>query len=272
MEIQNKVAVVTGAGSGIGRALAKQLAKKGATVIINDFNEETLAETAQMIQKKGNKCSSYPFDVSNRAAVYNFAENVLSEHGPVDIVINNAGVALGRYSVLEVDYEDFEWVMGINFWGVVYGTKAFLPHLLKRPAASIVNISSVFGLAGIAEQAPYCSTKFAVRGFTESLRMELLEYPNITVTSVHPGGIKTNIVLNGRAQDEATKEKTNKIFQKKLTRTTASAAAKKIIKGITKNKSRVLIGPDATIMDRIIRLFPVRYTKLFATQLAKAQE
>lgn len=261
--MKNKKVVITGAGSGIGRALAIQFAQMQAEVIICDVKPHTLAETQEMIQQMGGKAHSYLLNVSDKTAVFDFAQKVIQAHQSIDIVINNAGVALATAKVDEVKLVDFEWIMGINFWGVVYGTQAFLPHLRTRPEAWIVNISSVFGLAGIEGQSPYCSTKFAVRGFTESLRMELLD-SNITPIVVHPGGIDTNIVRDSRGDDAEAIAKLAANFAQNAAKTTAEQAAATIIKGILRKKKKILIGTDAWVMDRFVRFLPVLYSKIFA--------
>jgi len=268
--LANKIAVITGAGSGIGRELALQLSSKGAVVALTDFNAKTLQKTYQDILDKGGRASQYVFDVANREAVYGFAEEVLDEYGHVDIVINNAGVALGRLTVNEVSYKDFEWIVGINMWGPIYGTKAFLPTLLKRPEASIVNISSLFGIIGMGTQAPYCTTKFALRGFNESLRMELID-TNVVISSVHPGGIRTNIARNSRPVSESEKAKMVKRFDK-LAKTTAESAAAQIIRGIQAKNTRILVGNDAKIMDVIARIFPRLYTRFISSRVKKMEK
>jgi len=267
--LKDKVIVITGAGSGIGRALAVQLAGEGAILALNDYNAETLAETVEMLNSK---VSQHVFDVSNKEAFYAFAKDVIQLYGKVDVVINNAGVALGEITVSEVSLEQMEWLMGINYWGVVYGTKAFLPSLLEQPEASLVNISSVFGIIGVGTQATYCSAKFAVRGFTESLRMEMRQAGSkLCVTSVHPGGIKTNIARSARDEHNPDRQaKTAKNFDK-LTRTSAEDAAKTIIRGIKKKKYRVLIGGDARLIDFLARLLPVRYTGIFLRARARIE-
>lgn len=259
--LTDKVIVITGAGSGIGRALAVQLAGQGATLALNDYNAETLAETVSQLD---GKVSQHVFDVSDKEAFYAFAKDVIQLYGQVDVVINNAGVALGEITVSEVSLEQMEWLMGINYWGVVYGTKAFLPHLLERPEASLVNISSVFGIIGVGTQATYCAAKFAVRGFTEALRMEMrIAGSKLCVTSVHPGGIKTNIARSARDEHNPDRKARSAKSFDKLTRTSAEDAAKTIIRGIKKKKHRVLIGGDARLIDFIARFLPVRYTGLF---------
>lgn len=255
---QNKVAVITGAGSGIGRELALQLAARGAKVAINDYNANTLAETGRAIDKNGGTAVCYPFDVSDRDLLYQFADDVLKQFGQVDLVINNAGVSLGGYDTLQISDEDFEWLININMWGVIHGSRAFLPHLLKRPEASLVNISSVFGLFGVPQQSPYCTAKYAVKGFTESIRRELLE-SNVTVSVVHPGGIKTNIVRNGRHASTADLEQLAQEFDEQLARTTAADAAATIIKGIQKKRSIILIGNDARLINLATRILPQKW-------------
>lgn len=270
MNLKDKIVVLTGAGSGIGRALAVQLAAEGAILILNDYKADTLAETIDMID--GGKVSPHVFDVSKREAWEDLTTQVIQQYGHVDVVINNAGVALGEISVNEVTIEQMEWLMGINYWGVVYGTKSFLPQLLQRPEASIVNISSVFGLAGIANQATYCSAKFAVRGFTESLRMEMHQLnARVCVTTVHPGGIKTNIARDARDNNTQRQKEMAKNFDN-VARTSPEEAARVIISGIKKKKHRILIGKDAFAMDRVVRWFPVRYTRIFFNQLQKMRK
>ncbi len=274
MKIINKVAVVTGAGSGIGKALAIQLAEKGALLAISDIHAENLEETYQAILPKtgaGGIMKSV-FDVADKEKMHEFAEQVAAQFGKTDIVINNAGVALGKTSLLDLKYEDFEWLMGINFWGMVYGTKAFLPQLIKRPEASIVNISSLFGLIGVAYQVAYCTSKFAIRGFNESLRMELQHaHPHVVVTSVHPGGIQTNIARNSRWTtdiDPAKRERDIQRFEK-LFITPAEEAARQIIRGIERKNPRVVIGRDAKIPDFLARFFPRKYTSIVGRVLQR---
>lgn len=261
--INGKVAVVTGAASGIGRATAQLLSAEGALVVISDVDQKGLDKTADLIRDAGGKVSAHILDVSDRDAVYDFAAKVKSDHGGADIVINNAGVAqVAR--VDELSYEDFEWVMDIDFWGMVYGTKAFLPQLQEKGAGHIANVSSIFGLISVPTQAAYNSAKFAIRGFTEALNREM-EGTDIFVTSIHPGGIKTNIVNNARflqsttvADQQAAKDNFDM-----LAKTTPEKAARTIVNGIKKNKPRVLIGMDARFVDWVQRLLPTRYGFLF---------
>ena len=227
------VAVVTGAASGIGRALAVRLAQeKIAGIAISDVNEVGLKETAEMAGKFGIPVSTHVVDVSRLDQVRVFASDVVEKHGHATHLINNAGVGLiGTFD--QISLEDFEWLMGVNFWGVVYCTKAFMPILESQESAHIVNVSSVFGLIAPAEQSAYSSAKFAVRGFTESLRHELVD-TNISVSCVHPGGIKTNIVKNARLGAEAPEEWKHQgaKFFDKVAKTSPEEAAEVIVTGI----------------------------------------
>ena len=257
---QGKVVVITGAGSGMGRDLALQLSTLGASVALNDWNGETLAQTLQSVESAGGKGMAMAFDVGDQTAVSDFAEAVLARYGQVDVVINNAGIAMERRSIASTPMEEFERVVRVNLWGVIYGTLAFLPHLKMRPEAAIVNISSIFGIMGYGGQGAYSTTKFGVRGFTETLRQEL-HGSRITVTCVHPGGVKTGIIKNIPGEASPAKEKFASNFEK-IAQTTSSDAAKKIIRGIQKKQNRILIGNDARLMDWVARLFPQRYERI----------
>lgn len=259
----NSVAVITGAASGIGRALAVRFAReKIGGIAISDVNEAGLAETAAEIERLGVRVSTHLVDVSKLGEMRQFAADVLEEHGQVTHLINNAGVGLiGTFE--QASIEDFEWLMGINYWGVVYGCKIFLPTLLEQGEAHIVNISSVFGLIAPEEQAAYCSSKFAVRGFTESLRHEYAG-TNLHVSCVHPGGVRTNIVRNSRAGEntpEEWKQQGEKFFDK-VARTTPEEAAELILDGIKTKNPRVLIGKDAKAISTLSRLFPAKYLRV----------
>jgi short-subunit dehydrogenase len=259
-QFTDKIAVVTGAGSGIGKEVALQLAAKGAFLVISDVNNNSLLETASAIGASA--CESHIVDVGNAAAVFAFAEKVLQKHGHIDILVNNAGFALGKISFRDIKMEDYHKIVNVNLWGVINHTKAFLEALLTRPEAHIVNISSVFGIIGVKEQVPYCTTKFAVRGFTEALRMEL-RGSNVSTTCVHPGGIDTNIVKNGIHYE--TEEKVKELVEKfhvKAGRTSPKEAARQIIEAIRKKKEKLLIGLDAKAIDQLARTFPVGYTAM----------
>lgn len=261
-DFTHKVVVITGAGSGIGRALAQRFSGAGARLALADNHAENLAETAHMLGDVA--VLTQTLDVADREAVYAFADKVKETYGGADVVINNAGVTFAN-SVEDSSYEDFEWLMGINFWGVVYGTKAFLPLLKEADEAAVVNISSVFGIIAFPGQAAYNASKFAVRGFTEALRHELaMEGSSVQAISVHPGGIKTNIASNARFYkdlDGNTDHAQASADFAQVARTTPDKAAETIINGIKSHNPRVLIGTDAKIIDRVQRLSPVNYIK-----------
>ena len=262
----NKVAAITGAGSGIGRALALNLAKQGCHLALSDVNEQGLAETVQQAQAFGVKVTSQKLDVANKDGVHAWADSVVRDHGKVNLIFNNAGVALGS-TVEGMSYDELAWVMNINFWGVVYGTKAFLPYLKASGDGHIVNVSSVFGLCSQPTQSAYNASKFAVRGFTEALRQELdLEKAPVSVTCVHPGGIKTNIAKAAKMNDSIRSvgldpSTSTKNFEK-MFRTTPAEAANVILNAVQKDSRRVLIGGDAYVIDAMQRLLPTSYQKL----------
>jgi NAD(P)-dependent dehydrogenase (short-subunit alcohol dehydrogenase family) len=261
---KNKVAAITGAASGMGRELAVELAQRGCHVALSDVNEAGLAETAALVRKHGVKVSTTKLDVANREAVNAWADQVATEFGQVNLVFNNAGVALGA-TLDKVKPADFEWIMGINFWGVVWGTQAFLPHLKKAGEGHIVNTSSLFGLMSQPTQGTYNASKFAVRGFTESLRQELdVENCGVSATCVHPGGIRTNIAKAAKLDPSMAKpgqdvEAARRRFDKLLNTTTANSAARKMIRAVEKNQRRVLVGPDAVFLDKFVRLVGASY-------------
>lgn len=247
--LNNKVAVVTGAGSGIGRELAIELAKKGCCLAITDVNEKGLADTVAMLGLSDDKVKSYIVDSASKEATFELAENVMKTFGQVDIVVNNAGIA-SFGSVEETPIDVFEKVIGVNLWGVVHGCRAFLPYLRQRPEASLVNVSSIFAFIPLPENAPYNMSKYAVHGLNETLMLELKDSP-VNLLSVHPGGIKTNISNSAINMDSEVKKKFNKSLK-----TTANSAAKQIISAIEKDKSYVFVGTDAKILQFIKRLSP----------------
>lgn len=266
----DRVAVITGAGSGIGRALALELAGLGALLALSDIDEVAVADTAARCEKLGAQARGYRLDVADREAMSAHADQVLAEFGRVNLVVNNAGVALVA-TVEEMSYEDLEWIVGINFWGVVHGTKAFLPHLIASGDGHLVNVSSVFGFVGVPTQGAYNATKFAVRGFTEALRQEmLLGGKPVKVSCVHPGGIRTNIARDARDTSGREPERLASDFAR-IARTTPEEAAKIIIRGVRRNKPRILVGPDAYVFDAIPRLLGARYQRLTALGLSAAK-
>ena len=263
-QFTHKVAVVTGAASGMGRALAIQLTAAGARVAISDVDAVGLKETARLCLGAGAEPRIDTLDVSDRAAVHAYADSVAAEFGTVNLVINNAGITIFG-TVEESPYEDIERVMDIDFWGVVHGTKAFLPHLISSGDGHVVNISSVFGLFGYPTQSSYTAAKFAVRGFTESLRQEMLQSKQpVQVTCVHPGGIKTNIVNLASASNGTDLTNLQKSFQK-MARTTADEAATTILNGVRRGKPRVLIGADAHVFDISVRVLGPAYQRVFTS-------
>ncbi|MBS1683689.1 MAG: SDR family NAD(P)-dependent oxidoreductase [Bacteroidetes bacterium] len=248
---KDKIVVITGGASGMGRSLAVQLAAEGATVLISDINESGLAGTRDLIG--AGRCQIYKVDVGNRHEVYAFAKEVLDKYGYIDVLINNAGIAIGEARLMEIPLEDFERLININLWGVIHHTRAFLDVILTRPEAAIANTSSVFGLMGIPTQIPYCVSKFAVRGFSDSLRLELSD-TNVAVTCIHPGGIDTNIVANGihyNGKKEVTVEKF-----KELVMTSSDRAATIILNAIRRKAKRVMVGPDARVIRMMTQLAP----------------
>lgn len=278
MELHDKVVAITGAGSGIGRATALRLAAKGAHLALSDVSEQGLAETARLLAGRPVRVTSARVDVADRAAVEAWARQVAADHGRVNVIINNAGVVVSA-TVDALAYDDFAWLMNINFWGVIHGTKAFLPYLRQADEGFIVNVSSVFGMVGVPTQSAYNAAKFAVRGFSESLAQELdiargrdAAQGNVRCASVHPGGIRTNIVRSARTGelggylDDA--GQAAELFDR-LAMTSAEKAAQAIIRGIEKNKRRILIGPDAHAIDLIQRTMPVLYQKIVAALLRR---
>ncbi|MDC0485144.1 SDR family oxidoreductase [Gammaproteobacteria bacterium] len=273
---KEKVAVITGAGSGMGRYLAILLAKDGADVCVCDVNEETLNETVAMLRKYNVSVSSHLLDVSDKESIEALPQKVIDQHGKVDLVFNNAGVTAGSH-FKDMDEDNWDWVMGINFDGVINSTRAFIPHLINHSEAAIVNTSSIFGMVAVPGQTAYHATKFAVRGFTESLALEMKETnPNLQIHCVHPGHIGTNIAATARMSDKDFKdnEARSSIFTKNAPKTQQemgelfkeggmhpSKAAKIILNGVKKKKSRIFIGLDAKLLDLSQRLFPKNYHK-----------
>jgi NADP-dependent 3-hydroxy acid dehydrogenase YdfG len=262
--INGKVAVITGAGSGIGRALAYDLARRGASLALSDVDTDGLAETATHARVIGARVHEQRLDVTDRAAVLAYAETVAGEFGSVNIVINNAGIAFTG-DIEEMTFEQIERVMDVDFWGVVNGTKAFLPHLIASGDGHVVNISSLFGLLSVPGQGAYNAAKFAVRGFTEALRQEMLVAGHpVRVTCVHPGGIKTAIARNAGAVDGKDAAQLAQVFDRKLAKTSPEAAARSILRAVTGNRPRAVVGLDAKVLDLLVRLIGPGYQRLVA--------
>ncbi len=258
--LDSKVVVITGAGSGIGRALSLNVAAKGALLAVSDWNETALAETVERLKNAGaREVRSDVLDVSNREAFAEYAVAVKAQFGRVNVVVNNAGVS-HTGPVTEMEYADFDWLMGINFWGVVHGTKEFLPHLIESGDGHVVNISSLFGLVSMPGQSTYNAAKYAVRGFTESVREDMLlaGHP-VQVTCVHPGGIKTGIARHGRVTAGESHTNVATTFDQKLARMSPERAAEIIIGAVLSNKPRILVGADAHLLHTFAKLTGARY-------------
>jgi short-subunit dehydrogenase len=259
----DRVAAITGAGSGIGRALALDLAGRGNHLALSDIDEEGLEETRKRAEAAGVRVTATRVDVADREAVEAWATASGEAHGGVSMVFNNAGVAVGG-DLRNVSFEDFHWLMNINFWGVVHGTRAFLPLLDQEPSAHIVNISSVFGIISVPTQGVYNAAKFAVRGYSEALRMELeIEGSAIGVSCVHPGGIRTNIARSAR-YDKALGRDGDELADEfdAMARTTPEQCAATILRGVERNAPRILVGADARLIDAIQRLAPTGYQRV----------
>jgi NAD(P)-dependent dehydrogenase (short-subunit alcohol dehydrogenase family) len=261
--LAGKVVAITGSASGIGRALALDLAQRGCHLALSDVDEDGLARVRDEAGGHGVQITTNVVDVANRDSVYAWADQTVADHGRVNVIINNAGVALTG-TIEELGLEDIEWLMGINFWGVVYGTKAFLPHLRDSGDGHVVNLSSVFGMIGVPTQGAYNAAKFAVRGFTECLRQELkIDRAPVAVTCVQPGGIRTNIARAARVRGQAVEKRDRmvKTFDA-AARTSPEQAAQRIITGILRREPRVLIGGDARLIDVMQRLLPTGYSSI----------
>ena len=271
--ISGSAAAITGAASGIGRALALELAARGCDVAVADVNEAGLASLADEIKRTHQrKVSVHRLDVSQPAQIEEFAKAAIASHPKLNIVVNNAGVALfGQFH--EIDQSQIDWLMNINFWGVVHGTRAFLPHLQTRSEAHVVNVSSIFGIIAPAGQTAYAAAKFAVRGFSEALRHELqTNKSKVTLSVVHPGGVATSIASNARMGTGVTDNlrRTEAIDRfAEAAKTTPRDAALRIIRGIEKNEPRILIGSDARRLDLLQRFKPGTYWATLARRIEK---
>jgi len=266
-----KSAFITGAGSGIGRALAHKLASEGASVYITDINEDDLKKVEEELKQKQVNVQARVLDVAKKDAVFEAASDAEKLFGGVDAVFNNAGVSLSD-TAEKMTYEDFEWLMDINFWGVVHGTKAFLPEMLKRGSGHIINVSSIFGHIGVPTQSAYCAAKHAVKGFNESIFYEL-EGTGVQIHSVHPGGVDTGIVAHGKHINTMSGKNDMESMQanfKQAAITTPEQAAEIILNGVNNNQYRILVGKDARMIDRLQRWMPNRWRKMFRRRLDKS--
>lgn len=269
MHLKGRTAVITGAGGGIGRAIAVSLARRGCHLALADIDEAGMEGTADLVRDKGVRVSRHRLDVADRTAVAGFPALVAAEHKGVDLLFNNAGVAVGG-TFEQVSEPDFEWLFEINFWGVVRMTRAFLPLLRASDDARLVNLSSVFGMVAPPEQVAYAASKFAVRGFSEALRHEL-EGSNVGVTVVHPGGVATSIAEKARVPAGVSEEEVARRHERfrKLLRLPPEVAGETIVSGVERRQSRVLVGSDAKLISLIARALPVSYWKVLVLRTGK---
>jgi short-subunit dehydrogenase len=269
MRLEGRTAVITGAGGGIGRAIAVSLARRRCHLALADIDEAGMAATAELVRDYGVRVTRHRLDVADRAATAAFPALVAAEHASVDLLVNNAGVAVGG-TFEQVSEADFEWLFDINFWGVVRLTRAFLPALRASGDARIVNLSSVFGLIAPPEQVAYAASKFAVRGFSEALRHEL-EGSGVGVTVVHPGGVATSIAERARVPAGVSEEEVARRHEqfRKLLRLPPEIAGEAIVRGVERRQPRVLVGSDARLLSVIARLMPVSYWKVIALRVGK---
>ena len=261
-DVSGKVAVITGAGSGLGRALAYELGRRGVKLAVSDVDSTGLAETVKQLRVIGAPVHDARLDVTDRAGVLSYADDVVSHYGTVNVVVNNAGIAFTG-DIADMTFDQLEQIMDADFWSVVNGTKAFLPHVIASGDGHLVNISSVFGLFSVAGMGAYNAAKFAVRGFTEALRQEMLlaGHP-VQVTCVHPGGMKTAIVGNAGTVEGHDRENLIHFFDTRLAKTSADAAARQILRGVARNRPKVLIGLDAILLDKLVRVLGSSYQRL----------
>ncbi|MEO1054373.1 MAG: SDR family NAD(P)-dependent oxidoreductase [Bacteroidota bacterium] len=268
--LKSKVAVITGAGSGIGRSLAIQLAQEGCIVALNDVNEDYLAEVAELIQGEGGEASIHVADIAQREAVKQFSEEVIERHGRIDLLINNAGVSLAREDVQDTSLDYWDWIMKVNFWGTLHCIHFFHSYLQQQSEAHIVNVSSVYCLMGVARRAAYCASKFAVRGLTESMVHELRE-GGIKVSLVLPGGVATRITSHSKGHKDAKVQEALSQLHNRTARNSAESAARTIIRGIKRNRKRIFIGADAKILDRLVRLSPQFFGRIINLGIKRAE-
>jgi NAD(P)-dependent dehydrogenase (short-subunit alcohol dehydrogenase family) len=269
MSLDGRTALITGAASGIGRAIAVSLARRRCHLSLADIDESGMAETADLAGGYGVRVTRHRLDVADRAAVSALPSIVAAEHPGVDLLVNNAGVAVGG-TFEQVSEEDFEWLFEINFWGVVRMTRAFLPLLRASGDARVVNLSSVFGLVAPPGQAAYAASKFAVRGFSEALRHEL-EGSGVGVTVVHPGGVATSIAERARVPAGVSDEEVARRHEqfRKLLRLPPEVAGEAIVRGVERRRARVLVGSDAKLLSAVARLLPVSYWKVLALRVGR---
>lgn len=257
---EGRVAAVTGAASGIGRGTSVALAQRGCDVALADVDGEGLRATAVLVEAAGRRATTHEVDVANRDAMWAYAEEVCRTHGGVHIVVNNAGVSMSG-PLEHQSFDQLEWIVGINFWGVVHGCKFFLPHLLREDEAHIVNLSSLYGIVGAPLASSYCATKFAVRGLSEALWTELRR-THVGVTTVHPGRTATNVIRNARGLSDADRQHQHELFQR--TGMSPEQAGRRIVRAIARNRMRLCLGPTGLIGDWLKRAFPTTTQRLMA--------
>ena len=269
--LSGTVSVVTGAGSGIGRATALALAAQGSVVAVCDLDEGKAKETAEAIAAVGGRTSVHQVDVAAEDRMRALVDEVLGEHGAVDVVVNNAGIVPPPTRATDIDLDTFRRVMDVNFWGMVYGSLLFLPHLQTRPEANLVNVASNAGIVGYTRLATYSASKFAIRGFTESLRMEMRKGP-VKLTVVCPGATRTSIMANSPVMTDAQRQQMQRSLDKSFGRPAAVVGAA-IVKAVLKDKPRCLVGPDTVLLDVLARLLPGGHSRLLGpgTDLALNQ-
>ncbi len=263
-DFRDKVVVITGAGSGMGRDLAVKMGQMGARLAISDINPNGLAITEQLVAETGAEVHAQILNVAEREAMLDYADTVVAHYGTVNVIFNNAGIA-HHGEVEYTDFKVFDRVMDVDFWGVVNGTKAFLPHIIASGDGHIVNVSSLFGLLSEPGQSAYNSAKFAVRGFTEALAQEMViaKHP-VKVSCVHPGGVKTAIARNATTSGDHDQSQSADFFERYFLRMNPAKAADIIISGVRKDRSRILVGTDALVLDLWVRLMPSAYKSIMA--------
>jgi NAD(P)-dependent dehydrogenase (short-subunit alcohol dehydrogenase family) len=262
--LRDKVVVITGAGGGMGREMAVLAAGRGALLALSDWDADALDGTVELVRAQGAEVRGDVVDVSDRAAMAQWATDVVDRFGRVDVLVNNAGVSMSGHFE-DMTYEEFDWILGVNLYGVVHGTKEFLPHLIASGDGVLVNISSLFGLISMPGQSAYNATKYAVRGFTEALREEMMVSGHpVSVTCVHPGGIKTGIARNGRTTAHEDHDRLAAMFDTKLAKMPADKAARIILDGALAGQARVLVGLDAHAMHHFAKLTGSRYQDVVA--------
>ena len=264
------MAVVTGAGSGIGRALAIEFSALQAKVAINDVNAESLRETEELVRQNGGEVMGVVADISKEEQVEDMASKIVEHYGKVDILINNAGVTIARFDVDAMPTRWWHWLNDINLHGTFYCTKYLLPHIRQSERGHIVNISSAYGIAGVYGRSAYCASKFGLRGFSESLHLELLD-SKIGVTLAYPGSIKTKIAEHSQAWENPQEKENARIVQSRSSKILPAQAARMIIRGIRKNKVRVLMGAEVKALDFMVRFFPSLAPRLIHYFLKRAE-